>query len=43
MKNYLHINTITKTVNQMQTYYIIGEVDEFGNGLIIVLVINNGG
>ena len=42
MKNYLHINTITKTVIQMQTYYIIGEVDEFGNGLIIILI-NNGG
>ena len=42
MKNYLHFNTITKTVNQMQSYYIIGEVDEFGNGLIIILI-NNGG
>jgi len=42
MKNYLHINIITKTVNQMQSYYIIGEVDEFGNGLIIILI-NNGG
>ena len=42
MKNFLHFNIITNTVNQGSTYSIISEVDEFGNGLIIILI-NNGG